>query len=242
MSVARISVQTLPALTPVHCLVCRRGPRAAVPFASQVTGQAAIIDSGGAPEPFVAAAEALGLEVTELLQTHAHIDHVSGLKATKELLPAAALRLHPDDSQVYAEAEQWAAMFGVPLEGPLPAIDADLVDGEPVRVGDIELVPVHTPGHCPGHCVLVCSEHQFVAGGDLLFQGSVGRTDLPLCDPEAMEASLRRLYAVPGLGPDCLVLPGHGESTTLGAERATNGYVKAWVVGGGGGGGAGACN
>jgi glyoxylase-like metal-dependent hydrolase (beta-lactamase superfamily II) len=80
-----------------------------------------------------------------------------------------------------------------------------------------------------GHCIFVNKQHQFIIGGDLLFQSSVGRTDLPLCVPSDMEKSVQNLYAIPGLNDDCLVIPGHGEKTTLGTERAQNMYVQMWV-------------
>ena len=80
-----------------------------------------------------------------------------------------------------------------------------------------------------GHCIFVNKKHQFIIGGDLLFQSSVGRTDLPLSSPSAMEKSVQELYAIPGLNDDCLVIPGHGEKTTLGTEREQNMYVQMWV-------------
>ena len=196
------------------------------------SGEAAIVDAGGKPAPFIEAGERHNLQVWHILQTHAHIDHVSGLKETKEKLPAARICLHPLDKPVYDSAEQQAQMFGVPFEGngPLPPIDRDLVDGETLSVGDIQLTVHHLPGHSPGHVVFVSVEHGFVIGGDLLFQGSVGRTDLPLCDPEAMSKSIRKLYDIEGLDDDTLVLTGHMGHTTLGAERRTNPFVQSWLA------------
>ena len=119
------------------------------------TGEAAIVDAGGRPAPFMEAAERKGLQIWHLLQTHAHIDHVSGLKATKEALPAALVYLHPLDLPVYESVPQQSQMFGVDCELPLPDIDKDLVNGATVSVGEIDLEVVLTPGHSPGKLFFV---------------------------------------------------------------------------------------
>lgn len=193
------------------------------------SSEAAIVDAGGAPAPFIECAERHNMQIWHLLQTHAHIDHVSGLKETKEKLPNAHLYLHPLDKSVYDSVEQQSHMFGVPFDGPLPDIDRNLSDGEKLYVGDIELKCHHLPGHSPGHVIFVSADHGFVIGGDLLFQGSVGRTDLPMCDPEAMAESIRKLYDIEDLGDDTIVLTGHMGHTTLGAERRSNPFVQSWL-------------
>lgn len=193
------------------------------------TGEAALVDCGGHPRPFLEAAEIFGLNITGILQTHAHVDHVAGLGDTRAALPDAPLHLHPLDDPVYESVPQAALDFGVDLESPLPPVDIPLQDRQTLRIGEMEMEVRHTPGHSPGHCVFVCRKHQFVIGGDLLFRGSVGRTDLPLSDPRDMEESIRVLYGIDGLDSDCLILPGHTETTTLGTERRTNPFVKAWL-------------
>ena len=193
------------------------------------TGEAAIVDAGGPIAPFMEAAERKGLQIWHLLQTHAHIDHVSGLKESKEKLPAALVYLHPLDLPVYDSVPQQSQMFGVECALPLPEVDVNLEDGQKIGIGDIELEVVLTPGHSPGHCVFVNKAHQFIIGGDLLFENSIGRTDLPLCNPTDMEDSIRKLYSIPDMTDDCLVLPGHMNVTTLGKERENNPYVKMWV-------------
>ena len=194
------------------------------------SGEAALVDAGGVPAPWIECAERHNLQIWHVLQTHAHIDHISGLKETKEKLPNARIYLHPLDKPVYDSAEQQGQMFGVPFDGPLPPIDADLADGDKLLVGDIELTCHHLPGHSPGHVVFSSVDHGFVIGGDLLFQGSVGRTDLPLCDPEAMAQSIKKLYQIEGLSDDTLVLTGHMGHTTLGTERRTNPFVQCWLA------------
>ena len=193
------------------------------------TGEAAVVDCGGKPAPFMEAAERKGLQIWHLLQTHAHIDHVSGLKETKEKLPAALVYLHPLDLPVYDSVPQQSQMFGVSCDLPLPKIEQYLEDGTSIHVGEIKLDVILTPGHSPGHCVFVNKEHQFIVGGDLLFQNSIGRTDLPLCNPSDMEESIRKLYSIPDVNDDCLVIPGHMGCTTLGTERQSNPFVKMWV-------------
>ena len=196
------------------------------------SGEAAIVDAGGTPAPFVEAAERHGMQIWHVIQTHAHLDHISALKDTLDALPAAKCYLHPLEAPVYESVAQQADMFGVPLDAPLPDREehtTPIADGDTLRVGDIALRAHHTPGHAPGHVVFSSTEHQFVVGGDLLFEGSIGRTDLPFCDPDAMAESIRKLYAIEGLGHDCIVLPGHMGITTLGRERAGNPFVGSYL-------------
>ena len=100
------------------------------------------------------------------------------------------------------------------------AVDRALAEGDVLQVGDLRFTVHHTPGHAPGHVVFL--GHGMMLGGDLLFAGSIGRTDLPLSDPAAMQASLERIAAFP---EDTVVYPGHGPHTTIGEERATNGFL-----------------
>ncbi len=113
-----------------------------------------------------------------------------------------------------------AAVYGVPFEGPPGPPDHDLAEGDRLSLGSLRFDVLHVPGHAPGHVVFV--GHDVMLGGDLLFAGSVGRTDLPFCDPGAMETSLARAAA---LEPHTTIYPGHGPSTTVGAERATNPFL-----------------
>jgi glyoxylase-like metal-dependent hydrolase (beta-lactamase superfamily II) len=129
------------------------------------------------------------------------------------------VHLHPADRPVYDHAGRVAAGYGLPFEQPAPP-DAELAEGQVVHVGAHAFTVCHLPGHAPGHVAFVGADRVF--GGDLLFAGSIGRTDLPLCDRTAMAASLRRLVT---LSPDLIVHPGHGPSTTIGAERSTNPYL-----------------
>jgi glyoxylase-like metal-dependent hydrolase (beta-lactamase superfamily II) len=186
------------------------------------TSTAAIIDAGGEPEPFARAAEAAGARITHILQTHAHIDHVMGLPDTLALMPDLPIWLHPKDAPVYAAIPQQARMFGLPGL-TLPRVTNEIREGESISVGDLVFHPQLTPGHSPGHVIFVNTDDRFIFGGDLLFKGSIGRTDLPLCNPADMKRSLTRLL---DLEDDLTVYPGHMEPTTIGQERASNPFLQ----------------
>lgn len=189
------------------------------------TGEAAIVDSGGDPRLFLDFCDDRGLRITRLLQTHAHVDHVAGLKATKAATGAPIL-LHPDDAPVYASAPASGLFFGIRIDAP-PPVDHDLSDGDVIQFGDVRLEVLHTPGHCPGHVCFVDRDAHHVLAGDLLFKGSVGRTDLPGAEPDQMGPSLSRIFT---LDDDFRVYPGHMEPTTIGHERATNPFLDVFGV------------
>lgn len=185
------------------------------------TGKAALIDSGDRPDAFIQAAKTSGLTIEKLLQTHAHIDHVAGLAATKRALPLP-LYLHQDDLQIYEFVPQQAKMYGFPVED-LPPIDHFYAENEIIEIGDLRLEVLHTPGHSPGHVCLYERTHGIMIGGDLLFRQSIGRTDLPLCDPQKMMQSLKRVMELPD---EVVVFPGHMEPTTIGFERTMNPFLR----------------
>lgn len=188
------------------------------------THNAALIDAGAAPDDFIRAAADHGLTITHLLQTHAHIDHVAGLPETKKALPLP-LHLHKEDLPVYQQVPLQAKMLphlGLSI-GALPDIDHFYTDGETISVGELSFEILHTPGHSPGHVCLYAKEARVLIGGDLLFRQSIGRTDLPLCDPQKMMHSLRRVMELPD---DVMVFPGHMEPTTIGFERRMNPFLQ----------------
>ena len=187
-----------------------------------VTGAAAIIDAGASPEPFIAFAEARGLRIEAIFQTHAHIDHVAGLAATRAML-AAPIHLHPADAPLYANCSAQGAMMGFPCPPP-PPVDASLADGQVLALGTLRFEVLHTPGHAPGHVVLWERGQQVAFVGDLIFFDSIGRTDLPLCDGEQMERSLGKLAAT--LPDETRLFPGHMQDTTMGRERSHNPFLK----------------
>ena len=182
------------------------------------TRDAVLIDPGAEPERVIAMVEASGGTLRAVWLTHAHLDHVGALAGVKRRWDVPVY-LHPADQPLYERAERQAAAYGLPFEQPAPAERA-LADGDELACGTLRFAVHHTPGHAPGHCVFL--GHGVVLAGDLLFAGSIGRTDLPLSDPAAMQRSLARIAAFP---PDTQVCPGHGPATTIATERATNGFL-----------------
>lgn len=198
------------------------------------TKEAALIDSGEDPSEFFAAcATQGGYTIKHLIQTHAHIDHIAGLCPTKKMYPNAPIYMHKSDLPVYNSSIQRAAMYGFNLETPLPPIDTFVNDGDSVTVGQIRLDIMFTPGHCPGHCVYYVRNNlhpteSIAFVGDLIFRGSVGRTDLPLCNSEHMKKSVVRV--ITELPQDVMLLPGHMETTTVSTETLYNPFVRHWLA------------
>lgn len=163
------------------------------------------------------------LTVVNCLLTHAHLDHVMGLAWIAEKYGALP-RLHPTDEVTWTQAPISAKLYGVPMD-PLPSRGADLGEqGSTVKCGKFDLELRCAPGHSAGHVVFVNHEHGFVIAGDVLFNGSIGRTDLPGGDPDTLAKSItEQLYTLPD---EFSVHPGHGVSTTIGKEKSTNPYVN----------------
>ena len=191
--------------------------------------KAALIDSGATAhemQHFQDVLEEHSLELTHLLQTHAHIDHVRGLSVSRELFPDAPIYLHKNDMPVYDDAANRAAEYGISLPGPLPRDNiVHMDDGDVISVGTtVDLRVLFTPGHCPGHVCFLDEAHGYMFGGDLIFQGSIGRTDLPLCNDKDMQESLRRVAK--DVPPRTLILPGHMNTTTMEQELASNPFLQ----------------
>ena len=164
----------------------------------------------------------LGATVADVLLTHAHLDHVAGaghVFRTTGLRP----RLHPDDRTTYDRAPVAAALYGVSFD-TLPEAIEDLADGQVLDLFGCDVHVAHCPGHAPGHVVFYSERDGWLVGGDVLFRGSVGRTDLPGGDGPVLAAALHRVvYTLPDATE---VWPGHGPTTTVGEERRTNPFVN----------------
>jgi len=180
--------------------------------------RAVLVDPGDEGEALLAAVATAGCTLEAIWLTHAHLDHIGGIAAICRA-QAVPIFLHPDDLPVYQFAPQVAARYGLPFEqGPLP--DRRLQEGDELSLGDLRFTVWHMPGHAPGHVILHGEGVAF--GGDVLFAGSVGRTDLPGSDGAAFGRTLARMATLP---PATVVLPGHGPETTIGAELATNPFL-----------------
>ena len=211
--------------------------RAVAPFyknafvvACERTREAVLIDPGDEVDELIAAVRDLDVDVQAVLLTHAHVDHITGVAATKDAFDVPVY-LHRDDQFLYDMAVQQGAMFGFKVRQP-PPVDS-YFGPDPVRFGGYETRVHHTPGHCPGGVCLQIGKigeagaHLFV--GDTLFAGSIGRTDLPGGDYDVLMRSITQVLFP--LGDAAIVHPGHGPDTTIGRERTTNPFVLDYLKG-----------
>ena len=180
--------------------------------------QAVLIDPGDDGDRIVRMVKRAGVELQAVWLSHAHLDHIGGISAVRREWKVPVL-LHPDDLVIYRRGSQAAAAYGIPFEQPADP-DGALSDGQTLELGTLRFQVHHTPGHAPGHVVFLGDG--VMLGGDLLFAGSIGRVDLPLSNPAAMETSLAHVAA---FDPDTVVYPGHGPSTTIGEELASNPFL-----------------
>lgn len=191
-------------------LVCRK------------TNAAALVDPGGDLDKLVSLVEDTGAQIEKVLLTHGHVDHATEARHMAEHYGVKIEGPHEEDRWWLEILPQQAATFGL---GAAEAITPDrwLADGDTVTVGALELEVLHCPGHTPGHVVFFQRAARFAWVGDVLFQGSIGRTDFPRGDYDTLIASIKERLLP--LGDDVTFLPGHGPMSTLGAERASNPFL-----------------
>jgi len=186
-----------------------------------LSGRALVIDPGGDADQIMALVKELGLKVIAIIHTHAHLDHILAAGEIKKAT-GAPIFLHESDKFLWDVVEQQCAIFGVPAI-TLPDPDHYLKDDQALDCcGGVAL---HTPGHTPGSVSFWFEEYKTLIAGDTLFLGSIGRTDLPGGNFDQIVSSIKeRIYS---LDDEAVVVTGHGPNTTIGNEKASNGFVRA---------------
>ena len=185
------------------------------------TKLAAVVDPGGEVERIRQAIHQHALELDKILITHAHLDHAGG---TAELARATGIPIigpHKADQFWIDMLPEQCMRFG--FEGEVFVPDRWLEDGDQVELGELTFEAVHCPGHTPGHIVFVEKSHNFAMVGDVLFQGSIGRSDFPRGNQQQLVDSIRKkLFPI---GDSIAFIPGHGPMSTFGQERQSNAFV-----------------
>lgn len=190
------------------------------------TMRGAFVDAGGDLDRLKAAAKKFGVTIEKLLVTHGHIDHCGGTGILAKELGVPIEGPHEADRFWIAQLDEDGKRWGI--EGKTFEPDRWLVDGDTVTVGNLVLDVYHCPGHTPGHVVFHHAPSKLATVGDVLFKGSIGRTDFPQGNhADLIEAITTRLWP---LGGETMFVPGHGEMSSFAYERATNPYVADSVV------------
>ena len=186
------------------------------------TGEGAIIDPGDEAARIALAVEQTNLEITQILITHAHIDHVGAVAALVDEYGCPVL-MHAEAEPMLGQLPTQAMMMGLRF-GEVPTVDRHIKDEEVIEVGGLQLRSLYTPGHAPGHIAFYIESEGLLLSGDALFAGSVGRVDLPGGSMEVLMRSIEeRLLTLPD---ETRVYPGHGPETTIGNERVHNPFLQ----------------
>lgn len=184
------------------------------------SGKAVLVDPGDEGDRILDMVRRSGATVEAIWLTHAHIDHIGAINDVRRVHDVP-VRLHDLDLPYYERlSAQAAQMYGMSWDQPT-ATPVTIDDGDVLTCGALEFSVIHVPGHAPGH--VSYNGHGVALSGDLLFAGSIGRTDLPLSDPYAMDTSLAVFASLP---INTLVYPGHGPSTTIARELETNPFLS----------------
>lgn len=193
----------------------------------KATARAAVIDPGGGVDSVLAEVERRGLVLDQIWITHGHIDHAGGAAEMKDRSGAPIAGPHREDLFLIENLATQGQMYGMPEARPFET-DRWLDEGDVMTLGQTTWEVRHCPGHTPGHVIFFNREARFAQVGDVLFKGSIGRTDFPRSDHQALLDSVRdKLWP---LGDAVTFVPGHGPASTFGAERRTNPFVSDAVL------------
>ena len=210
MSISKTIIPVTPFQQNCSILVCEQ------------SNKAALVDPGGDVETLLQALDKLQVEPEKIFLTHGHMDHCGGADALRERLGLPIEGPHESDRFWIDQLPKWSEAVGMP---PSPPFEPDrwLQQGDTVTFGEQQMSVLHCPGHTPGHVVFFLAAARLALVGDVLFQGSIGRTDFPMGDHDTLVQSIReRLWP---LGDDVDFVPGHGPMSTFGQERRTNPFV-----------------
>lgn len=182
-----------------------------------------VIDAGGDVDKILARINELEVSVKYILLTHGHLDHVGGAVQLSEKLNVEIWGSHQDDKFWFDSLSQQAEYFGLPETKPFYP-HRWLNEGDTIKVGDIHLETLHLAGHTPGHVGFIEKKYGVAFTGDVLFAGSIGRTDFPRGDlPQLLSSIKQKLYP---LGDEMVIVAGHGACTTIGEERQHNPFLQ----------------
>lgn len=185
------------------------------------SGQCVVVDATWDAPRLLAAIDALPYTLTAIWTTHAHLDHIGAIAAVMDSYPGIALGLHRTDLPLY-NIRGGADWFGIPLQQPPPPT-LWFDEHDHLMLGDVRFEILFVPGHAPGHVAFYQRERNLLFGGDVLFAGSIGRTDLPLADHATLMHSIQTEFLT--LPDETTVYPGHGPATTIGIERLHNPFL-----------------
>ncbi|MDA0311454.1 MAG: MBL fold metallo-hydrolase [Gemmatimonadetes bacterium] len=186
------------------------------------TSHAVVVDPGGAAGRMAAALRDSTLVLDAILLTHAHLDHIEGVDQIRAVAPEVPIWLHKDDFELYVALPSQAAMFGLTAKAQ-PTPTHELIHGQRFTFGDCAFDVRFTPGHAPGHVIFVGVDEALSLSGDVVFLGSIGRTDLPGGSLSTLMKSIRE--EVLTLPDDTVLYSGHGPPTTVGHERVGNPFL-----------------
>ncbi|MFH1845713.1 MAG: MBL fold metallo-hydrolase [bacterium] len=196
------------------------GPLQTNAYLLTCSGEAMLVDPGDEPETLLDAISDSGCRLSSLLCTHGHFDHVSAAAAIQQQWDVPLL-CHEFDAEVIQRMPTVQSAYGFPPSA-IPRLERVLQDGSNLNFADHELQVVHVPGHSPGHIMLILGSDVLV--GDCVFQGSIGRTDLPGGNFSILEQSIQlKIYSLPD---NSVLHPGHGPATTVEAEKRANPFVR----------------